>query len=95
MGPAEKFMQLLEAERLDISYRKKKTPPPIEQAPVQEPARPKTSRPRRTATADLVRNKLYFDAGRYAQGARDREAIEAHMTLKSRMNATKSKTTLN
>ncbi len=94
MGPAEKFIRLLEAERLDISYRQKKTAP-IEQAPVQAEPAPKTPRPSRTASADLARNKLYFDAGRYQAGARDRESIEAHMKLQSRMNATKNKKTIN
>lgn len=88
MGPSEKLVRLLEQERWDISYRKPKN---IEQEPVQ-PAPPQTSRPTRSAKADQVRNKLYFDAGRYAAGARDRESIEAHMKLKSRvLNAKKRK----
>jgi hypothetical protein len=95
MGPAEKFIQLLEAERLDITYRKKKTAP-IEQEPeAQAPAKPKTSRPTRSAVIEQAMNKLYFDAGRYQAGARDRESIEAHMKLQSRMNATKNKKTIN
>lgn len=89
MGPSEKQVRLLEQERWDISYRKPKR---IEQEPEVPPAPPQTSRPTRSAKADQVRNKLYFDAGRYAAGVRDRESIEAHMKLKSRvLNAKKRK----
>jgi hypothetical protein len=57
------FMQRLEAERNDISYRIKE-PKPIVQVKVK----------RVVSEAD---KKLYFNAGRYSAGDRDKLAVEA------------------
>ena len=61
----------LEAERLDLSYKKvgRTDPEPVE---VKIPTR-------RQANDD--RDKLMFNAGRHAAGARDKVAVDAHNLL--------------
>jgi len=54
----------LEAERLDLSYLNKK--PKVSYEPTHAPVLTKSER------------KLWFDAGRYAAGARDRVAVKGH-----------------
>lgn len=61
----EELCRSLEAERLDISYRKR-LPEPITQVVVKEVKRV----PERL-------KKIYYHAGRYAAGDRDSLAIEA------------------
>jgi hypothetical protein len=61
----------LEAERLDLSYKKVGRTDP-EPAEVVIPTR-------RQANDD--RDKLMFNAGRYAGGARDKVATDAHNLL--------------
>ena len=61
----EERLQMLEAERLDTSY-KNPPPAPFRYAP--------------TASSRMTKQeqKLWFNAGRYAMGARDRAAVSAN-----------------
>lgn len=61
----------LEMERLDLSYKHRETQG-VEAEPVVEP-------PKRRVDDD--RDKLMFNAGRFAGGARDKVAVEAHRLL--------------
>lgn len=57
--------ELLESERLDISYRQ-----------------PKTHEPKPDDIVGKQVQKLWFDAGRAAQGATDKEAVLAWKRVK-------------
>jgi hypothetical protein len=61
----------LDAERFDLSYKNfgKETTPQPEDEPTQVPKRRRTNDDR---------DKLMFNAGRYAGGARDKAAIDAN-----------------
>lgn len=61
------FLSDLELERLDLSY-KHRVPEPVDTDP----------KPRKT---NDDRDKLMFNAGRFAGGARDKVAVEAHRLL--------------
>jgi hypothetical protein len=67
-----KLMTALDAERFDLSYKTfgKPTPEPVD--PVAPPKR-------RHDNDD--RDKLMFNAGRFAGGARDKAAIDANNLL--------------
>lgn len=67
---------ILEAERLDLSYRKH----PAAQASI-EPPRMVTKAKQETARERDERDKLMFNAGRYAEGARDKSAVKADQLL--------------
>jgi hypothetical protein len=62
-------LQMLEAERLDTSY-KNPPPKPFRYAPEHSPTLTKRER------------KLWFDAGRYEAGARDRVAEKAALQIR-------------
>lgn len=72
---------VLEAERLDQSYKTRQEaqeiipPPPVV---IREKVKPsKAERDKR--------DKLYFNAGRYAAGARDTTALQAHEQLQKEL----------
>lgn len=72
LSPQEKFLLALEMERTDLSYLKPKPKVQVETVFVPQPTYPKSRQ---------KRDKLMFDAGRYAAGDRDFDAIQAHQRL--------------
>lgn len=79
----EEWLLALEAERLDISYRRLRKPEPVVELVKAEKARKRPPAREISETAEanlqrLQREKLFFDAGRFAGGARDPEATEAY-----------------
>jgi hypothetical protein len=71
------FLQRLEVERHDLSYRSPATQPVVSSVPVQR----QPAKPRAVKKASEARDKLYFNAGRYSAGARDAKAVEAWKQL--------------
>ena len=71
-------MLRLEAERFG-SFRKPAPAP--QEAPQKTSGSPKTERPKQPSIEQLKarweRDKLFYDAGRFAAGARDEEATRA------------------
>lgn len=68
------LLSALELERFDLSYKNfSKTEPEPEPTPTLDPPK------RRRVNDD--RDKLMFNAGRYAAGARDKVATDAHNVL--------------
>lgn len=71
MTKEEQWLLALERERHDLSYLNPK-PVQVETVFVTKPVYPKSRE---------ARDKLMFNAGRYAAGARDATAIAAHEKL--------------
>ena len=74
MNPAfSDLMQKLEAERNDVSYKRPERPEPIV---ITRNVYPKKAEQEK-------RDKLMFNAGRYAAGARDKTAVKANEWLEA------------
>ena len=78
----------IERERFDVSYRDVKPPAP---AQTRDEVNAKTgdlrvgmSKARGVASAKFTAEQkaILWDAGRYAQGARDKHAVDAHKRLR-------------
>ena len=69
----EEFVLALEMERNDLSYLKPR-PVKVDTVYVTKPVYPRSRQ---------ERDKLMFDAGRYAAGARDWDARQAHNKLQA------------
>jgi hypothetical protein len=85
------WLLALEAERLDISYRRNQpTNRSVRQIlkDLEKPVpAPNPQNDQRTALERIKRDRLYYDAGRFAAGARDAEAVAAFAELNGRKNA--------
>lgn len=80
MTPAEEFLLSLERERFNVAYRVPAAPKTIE---IIKPV-PCTKSHNKPCTKEHVtesRDQMLFNAGRYAGGARDKNALEAHEAL--------------
>lgn len=88
----KEWLMALERERYDLSYRSAKSddlsvtevkPKARARAPkVAETYKTKTSEPTlEELRARTKRDQLFYDAGRYAGGARDQEAVKAFQDL--------------
>lgn len=71
---ALQFWMLLEAERHDLSYKRRSPEPEPQVVYVTKPAR-------ENKKAREKRDKLFYDAGRFAGGATDQTAIRADEEL--------------
>ena len=77
----QEWLMALEMERHDLSHR---TYAPRPQEPKTQVIVVKQAPPKRDPKADEALNRLYFHAGRYSAGIRDKESIEAHMKLRKK-----------
>jgi hypothetical protein len=80
LTPAEEFLLSLERERFNVAYR---TPAETKKE-VVEVIRWQTkpcTKEHVTKRGTEKRDQIFYHAGRYAQGARDRNAIEAQEQL--------------
>lgn len=92
----KEWLASLEAERWDISYRRK---PPVALKAMEKPRKasekppaprkrqepPKPARdPQEVAEARKAREMAIYNAGRFAAGARDAEAVEAFKQINQR-----------
>lgn len=87
----DRWLLELERERLDSSWRR---PPTFDRyAPTERPIatkqRLKTEVRKDASKQQRERDKIMFHAGRYAEGARDDEAVQAHLQVPNLINERK------
>jgi hypothetical protein len=77
----EAWHKALEAERFDISYRRVTAKRVVtDKAPATKPAQPTAA----DYVARIKRDRVFYDAGRFAAGARDEQAIKAFEAVNRR-----------
>jgi hypothetical protein len=80
------WLTALEMERYDTSYRNPKpVKEPAAEAPKRKPRKPYVQKPQAEDTKEFVnrvkRDKIFYDAGRFAAGHRDADAVAAFQRL--------------
>lgn len=73
------WLMALEAERYDDTWRKR--PATAHVCPIPAPVEPAPS-----AHTQRLRDTAMYQAGRYAEGARDEEAIRGHLRVAKLLN---------
>lgn len=84
---AEAFNLLLNKERFNVAHRVQAEPKPVaDPTPVTRTIVKPCNRKHLTSKTQQERDRIVFAAGRFAAGARDTVAVEAHGKLMEMLN---------